>query len=249
MRRSIGGSQRRIAAVFAGALFVPAAYAGPPFKTDDPVPTDRGHWEIYTYATGSRADDTTSGGAGLDMNYGAGEQLQLTVVVPAAWENAAGTTFGMGTVEMAAKYRFAGPASGSPVEIAVFPRVFLPTAHEGLGSSEVSVLLPVWLGRAAGPWYAFGGGGYQFNPGHGNKDFWTGGIALSRGLSEGVNLGAEIYGQTADAVDAKSFLGFNIGVVWSMSPHWSLLASGGAGLVHARQEGQNDFYLAFRADY
>jgi hypothetical protein len=247
--RSIGGRQRRIVAGIAGALFVSAAFAGPPFRTDDPVPTDYGQWEIYTFATGSRAGDTTSGAAGLDMNFGAGEQLQLTVVVPAAWESAAGTGFGMGTVEMAAKYRFASPANGAPVEIAVFPRVFLPTAREGLGSSEFAVLLPVWVGRAAGPWYAFGGGGYQVNPGHGNKDFWTGGVALTRALHEGVDLGAEIYGQTADAVGAKSFLGFNIGVVWSMSTHWSLLASGGAGLVHARQEGQNDYYLALRAEY
>lgn len=247
--RPFGSSQRRVVAGVAGTLFVAAALAGPPFKTDDPVPTDDGHWEIYTYATGDRAGDTTSGEAGLDMNYGAGERLQLTVVVPAAWESAADTRFGMGTVQMAAKYRFASPANGSPIEIAVFPRVFLPTVREGLGSSEVAMLLPVWVGRSAGPWYAFGGGGYQVNPGHGNKDFWTGGVALTRALHEGVDLGAEIYGQTADAAGATSFLGFNIGVVWSMSPQWSLLASGGTGLVHARQEGQHDFYLALRAYY
>jgi len=247
--RPIGRHRRRVGVGLIGTVFVSAAFAGPPFATDDPVPTDHGHWEIYPYAAGSRTGDTTGGEAGLDVNYGAGEQLQLTVVVPASWESAGGTHFGMGTVQMAAKYRIANQASGAPVDIAVFPRVFIPAARDGPGSSEVAVLLPIWLGRAAGPWYAFGGGGYQVNPGHENKDFWTGGIALSRTVRAGLDMGAEIYGRTADVVGGNSFLGFNVGVVWSVSPNWSLLASGGPGLVNAREEGQYSFYLALRADY
>ena len=28
------------------------AFAGPPYLTDDPVPTDTGHWEIYAFTAG-----------------------------------------------------------------------------------------------------------------------------------------------------------------------------------------------------
>ena len=30
-----------------------AAVAGPPFLTDDPQPTDTGHWEIYNFVQGA----------------------------------------------------------------------------------------------------------------------------------------------------------------------------------------------------
>ncbi|MFO1394106.1 MAG: hypothetical protein U1F09_10140 [Steroidobacteraceae bacterium] len=247
--RPAAGRRRRLVGALGCALFATVAIAGPPFVTDDPVPTDHGHWEIYAYGAGSRADDATSGEAGFDINYGAGEQLQLTLVLPAAWEGSLGGNLDTGTVQMAAKYRLTDPDGSFPVEVAVFPRVFLPTVRDGAGAPGVSVLLPVWLGRTAGPWYLFGGGGYQLNPGRGNRNFWTGGIAASRSVLRGLDLGAEIYGQTPDADGAQSFLGFNIGVVWSMSPRWSLLASGGAGLVHAHLQGQNDFYVGLRADY
>lgn len=235
--------------MLAAALVAPAAFAGPPYVTDDPVPTEYGHWEIYQYASGSRAGDTTSGEAGLDFNYGGGEQLQLTVVIPAAWQRVDGTHVGMGMVQVAAKWRFALQSEGSPVDAAFFPRAFLPTAGDDFGSSNASLLLPVWLGREVGPWYVFGGGGFQINPGSGNRDFWTGGLALTRTLSDGVTIGGEFYGHTADANDAQSFLGANLGVVWSISPHWSLIASGGPGLVHAREEGRYDFYVAMLANY
>ena len=53
--------------------FVPiAANAGPPFLTDDPEPTDLGHWEIYAplfEADGTGGD--FEGTLGTEINYGA----------------------------------------------------------------------------------------------------------------------------------------------------------------------------------
>jgi hypothetical protein len=41
--------------------------AGPPFLTDDPVPVDRGHWEINNYVAGSLATGASVGVApGVD---------------------------------------------------------------------------------------------------------------------------------------------------------------------------------------
>ncbi len=226
------------------------ALAGPPYVTDDPVPTEFGHWEIYQYAAGSGTEGATSGEAGVDLNYGGGERVQLTLVVPVARQHAAEDTHvGMGTVQLAAKYRVARQDDGALMDIALFPRVFLATAAEGLGSSDVAVLLPVWIGRASGDWYAFAGGGYQINPGRTNRDFWTGGAALTRALSEHLSMGAEVYGRTADADDARSYVGLNFGIAWEMSQHWSLLASSGPGLVHANDEGRYAFYVALQSVY
>ena len=226
------------------------ADAGPPYVTDDPVPTDRRHWEIYEFATGAAADGVHGGEAGVDLNYGAAEDLQLTLVVPAAYERDVRTRVGMGTLEVAAKYRFlhAGEAATS-VDVAFFPRIFLPTAADGLGPRRTQLLLPVWVGRDLGPWSVFGGGGYEFNPGDGARNFWTAGVALTRAVNSKVVVGAELFGRTPDSDGARSWVAANLGVTLAVARHWSLLASLGPGLQHARSEGQYGFYVALKADY
>ena len=44
-------------------LAPPAAWAGPPYVTDDPQPTDVGHWEIYNFVDGDHAPGVTAGEA------------------------------------------------------------------------------------------------------------------------------------------------------------------------------------------
>ncbi len=131
----------------------------------------------------------------------------------------------------------------------MFPRAFIPTSGGQFGPARVSLLLPVWAEKDFGPWQVFGGGGYQINPGPGQRGFWTGGVALTRDVTKQLNLGAEIYAHTADTEDGRAFVGVNLGAAWRMTPHWSLLAAGGPGVENARTEGQYDFYLALKADY
>ncbi|HEY2708703.1 MAG TPA: hypothetical protein VGI95_11685 [Caulobacteraceae bacterium] len=224
------------------------ALAGPPYVTDDPAPTDRSHWEIYAYGNGLDASGAWSGESGLDMNYGAAKDLQLTLVVPAAYSTDGSGQVGMGMIEAAAKYRFAHQSSDG-VDVAFFPRAFLPSSSRGLGSDRVSVLLPVWAEKDWGDWSLFGGGGWQWNPGPDQHSFWTGGLALTRTLSERLSAGGEVWAHTKDAPDGRDFAGVNLGVDYRLSRHWSLLASGGPGLLHAADEGRWDFYLALKADY
>src|ERR1700739_1717665 len=95
------------AAVMSAMLMQPAA-AGPPFVSDDPEPTDTGHFEIYTFNNGTNTGSGTSGESGIDFNYGAAPNLQLTATVPAGYGDTTGggTEVGLGNVELAAKYRF-----------------------------------------------------------------------------------------------------------------------------------------------
>lgn len=226
------------------------AVAGPPYVTDDPEPTDQGHWEIYNFVGGAHVPGSTSGEGGFDLNYGAAKDLQLTAVIPFAYDTADKGHFGLGTVELAAKYKFLHQAEGSATpDVAFFPRVFVPTARRDLGSRHTNLLLPLWLGKDFGKWSVFGGAGYEINPGEGNRNFWTGGIAITRQVTDRLNLGAEITHQTADARDGRDFSGVNVGVVYKLTDHWSLLASGGPGIQNAREGGQYDFYLSLKADY
>lgn len=242
---------RRLALAFvalAAPIATPAA-AGPPYITDDPQPTDAGHWEIYNFVGGSHVTGDTAGEGGIDLNYGAAKDLQLTLVVPFAYDRADGhLSTGMGVVEAAAKYKFLHQ-DGAGLDVSIFPRVFIPTAPARFASTRTNLLVPLWAQKDYGKWSVFGGGGYQFNPGPGNRDFWTGGIALTRQVTERLNLGVEVTHRTRDADDGRAFSGVNLGVVYKMTDHWSLLASGGPGVQNARSEGRYDFYVALKADY
>lgn len=246
--------RRLVVAGLAAAGFLIAtspAWAGPPFVTDDPQPTERGHWEIYHFVTGTHVAGDTAGEAGLDLNYGAAEDLQLTLVIPAAFDRVDGhTASGMGVVEAAAKYKIVHQSKdGWTPDVAIFPRVLLPTAPPRFATRHTTLLLPVWAGKDFGPWSVFGGGGLLINPGPENRNVWQSGVTVTRQVSDRLLVGAELTHHTRDAADTKPFTGANLGVIYKLSDRWALLASGGPGLENAREEGRYDFYLSLQAVY
>jgi hypothetical protein len=81
----VAGLRPRAALFAAAILFATPALAGPPYVTDDPEPVAPGHFEIYLYAGGSAARGGSDGQSGIDFNYGAAPDLQLTAVLPLSW--------------------------------------------------------------------------------------------------------------------------------------------------------------------
>jgi len=142
--------------------FLNPALAGPPYRTDDPEPTDYGHYEIYAFTNGIAAEDGTSGAGGIDFNYGGAPNLQLTATLPVGYTFSSGGPFlgGPSNIELAAKYRFLTQANFG-LDVAVFPRVFLPSASSNIGESHASFLLPMWVEKDWDKWSAFGGGGCE----------------------------------------------------------------------------------------
>jgi hypothetical protein len=243
-----GAPVARLAAFVSAIALAPAAAAGPPYVTDDPETTDTGHWEIYNFAVGVETPGEVFAQAGLDLNYGAAKDLQLTAVIPVDFESRKDT--GLGDIQLAAKYHILHQAEGSWLpDVSVFPRFFVPTAEGRLENDRLSVLLPVWAEKDWGKWSLFGGGGYVINPGRDNRNYWQSGIALTRAVSDRLSLGAEIYHQTPASVQDRPFTGLNAGADYKLTDHWSLLAAGGPGIQNARHEGQADFYLALEAQY
>jgi hypothetical protein len=210
-------------------LVIPAAAsAGPPFLTDDPEPTDFGHWEIYAplfEAEGS--GDDFEGAFGAEINYGAAPGVQLTLGLPAAYSHGAdGWHWGAGDVRASVKYRFYEDKAAG-VQVAAFPGLTLPTASHGMGGGHVTALLPVWAQKDIGRWSVFGGGGYAVNPGSGNRDYWTGGVAVTRQLGERLQVGVEADRQGADAVGGRSSTSLGLGGIFDLKGPLRLLASGG----------------------
>lgn len=237
--------QRVVLAVAVLGIATPLR-AGPPYVTDDPEPTDTGHWENYAFVSGVHTPGDTDGEAGFDLNYGAAKDLQLTLVVPLGYDrDLAGNRMGVGDVEMAAKYRFVHQAEdGLTPDIAFFPSLGVPTGSRAFGTGHVSLFLPLWAQKDFGPWSTFAGGGYEFNPGVGNRDFTLLGWAVTCNFGESLNLGVEIYHQTAAADDSAATTVLALGVIYKLTDHWALMASGGPGLQNTREAGQAAFYVS-----
>lgn len=214
-----------------GALALCAAtpaIAGPPYITDDPVPTDKGSWEMYSFIAGEGGHSDFDADAGLDINYGAMKDLQLTATVPVSFSHEASEPWrgGSGDLELAAKYRLLND-SNSDFSASVFPRAILATS--GIESDErTRFLLPIWVEKDfPGGTSLFGGGGYELNPGPGNMNFWQASIALTHDLSQKVSVGAEVAHQSRDAVDEAAETNAGVGSIIKLSDHYSLLFSGG----------------------
>jgi hypothetical protein len=145
----------RAALIVLWCLAPGTANAGPPFRTDDPVPVEFGHYEFYTFSTGTIASKDKSGALpSFELNYGLIPNGQLTIDAPVAFDSPSGgpTRFGYGDTDLSFKYRFIQEdKEGSRPQVAVFPLVQLPTGDEnrGLGAGHVLAFLPIWVQKRA----------------------------------------------------------------------------------------------------
>ena len=223
-----------LAVAIALAAAGPLAHAGPPYVTDDPEPVDYHHWEFYLATIDVLEPGGLSGTAPhVEVNYGPLPGVQLHVLAPLAYDRPSGgpTSYGPGDLELGVKLRLVQECGPRPM-IGIFPLVELPVgdADKGLGTGHVHAFLPIWLQESSGPWTTYGGGGLWINPGAGNRDYWLFGWLVQRQLGP-VALGAEVYYQTADAVNERGELDFDLGAVVDVTEHHHLLISAGRSIV------------------
>ncbi len=225
--------------LWAVAVATPA-WAGPPYVTDDPEPTDLHKWEIYNFVVGARDDGITAADFGFDINYGGFKDVQLTTTLALHSESGAPVT--VDDAELAVKYKFLHhDPHGLAPDISVFPRVSLPT---GPGSRYAQFLVPVWLQKDFGATSVFGGGGYTFNPGPGNRDYAIWGAVLTQQLRPGFQLGVEYAGQGRAGTDVPPLHVLNLGTVIHIKGPYSLLGSFGQGVNRK----QTIFYTSLKLD-
>jgi hypothetical protein len=218
---------RALAALVLAGAAAPAL-AGPPYLTDDPVPTDTGHWEIYAFTAAEGRRSTLDADAGVDLNYGPVKGVQLTATLPLSVSHAPleGWRSGSGDVELGVKYRFFNDERRG-LSAAIFPRVILPTSSL-VDDGKTRFLLPLWLGKDfAGGTSLFGGGGYEINPGRGNRDFWQAAIALTHDLGKNVLVGAEVTRQGPDTARGTPQTRAGVGSIVRLGAPYALLFSGG----------------------
>lgn len=186
-----------------------------------------------------------TGASGIDFNYGAAPDLQLTATVPTGFERSAGggTSFGMSNIELAAKYRFLHQDSFG-LDVSVFPRIFLPSGSNLIGDNHASLLLPVWVQKDwSGGWSAFGGGGCTVTEFRA-VDFCQAGAVLTYQLLPKLQLGAELFHQTADSSGTPATTSLGIGWRYDLGENYHLLGYVRRGIENTNQTDQYSWYTS-----
>lgn len=184
-----------------------AAWAGPPFQTDDPEPIDYKNYEFYTFASadGTPVEMDTSGPA-VEFNWGALPNVHLHIIVPLATilpsnnpsfapAGIGPSAVGLGDIETGIKYRFVQEAKHRP-QIGTFVMFELPSgsASRGLGVGKVWYKVPLFAQKSFGPWTTYGGGGETlFNHVDGYRNFFYAGWLLQRDIGKKLTLGTEAF--------------------------------------------------------
>ena len=230
-----------------------AAWAGPPFVTDDPEPVERGHWEINSAITDAWSRGQASIGApGVDANYGLAPDVQLHAQPRFAIERSAdGHVAGLDDTEVGIKYRFwdRKRAEDDETLVGVYPMYQLATGKRALGATrgQHQVFLPVWMQVVRGDWTAYGGAGYRVNHGEGSRDSTFTGATLLRKLGGAWQLGGEVFHETSTAIDERATTGFNLGGVRKLTERTNLLFS--AGRTYGGATPLSQAYLALQLHF
>jgi hypothetical protein len=212
------------------------ASAGPPFATDDPEPTEYGHFESYIFAQGVTAGSGKSGPQwGLEVNYGALPDIQISASLPVSFSspNRAGFTINVSDLEFGVKYRFVEEdADGWLPQVSFYPsvQVALWSRSKNAGDGATQEFLPLWAQKSFGNWTTFGGGGYRVDPGRTARNCLFVGWALLRRFGGRFQLGAEIFRETAETQGEKGVTGVNVGGLFDLSDAFHIVASAGPAI-------------------
>ncbi len=178
------------------------ASAGPPFLTDDPDPVPFRHWEYYLSSqnTFSQSSGISTGTLPhVEINYGIVPNMQVHLLMPLnyTYSDSRFNAWGYANTEMGIKYRFVKETDKIP-EIGMFPLIEIPTIkNRQLSSGRTQVYIPVWIQKSWNKLTSYGGAGYWFNPGNGNKNWLFAGWQAQYYFSKFLTLGTEIYYNTA----------------------------------------------------
>lgn len=243
-----------ICLIIAAAALTQTAWAGPPFVTDDPEPVNYQHWEINTGVSKTWREGSFSAGLpSIDINYGAAPGVQLHAQPRYSYEHTTtGGHFGIDDTEVGVKYRFVNIEQGdSSIMVGIYPMLQLPTGDKKLGPNrgKGQTFLPLWVQRNSGKWTTYGGAGYRINPGSGNRNSIFSGITTLYQVKPSLQLGAEVFHETATAVDETSTSGFNLGGSYNLARDHNFLFSAGKGLKNASTSNQLSVYLALQLLY
>ncbi|MFL6501526.1 MAG: hypothetical protein ACJ8LL_12520 [Candidatus Udaeobacter sp.] len=140
------------------ASVAPIAFGqgGPPMITDDPGTPGNGRWEDnLAIIVGHRPNETAIDLPEIDLNYGVGEHIQLTLQTASVLVKRSGHGLlgGLGETEAAVKWRFLDEAT-SGFDVSIFPRIIFnvgqSSVRRGLADDGTRFQIPFQAAKAFG---------------------------------------------------------------------------------------------------
>jgi len=203
---------------------------GPPMITDDPgTPGDK-KWEINLALAGEhRSGETSADFPAIDLNYGVGEHIQLTLQTAPVFlkREGHGLIGGLGGTEAAVKWRFLDQQqTGEGFDISMFPRVIFSvvssSARRGLSEDGTRFQIPLQLAKTFGRWHAdFEAGPLVSSVA---RSEWLYGVVAGLDVSKPTLLMAELHG-TARMNFTRDVLTVNVGIHHEFSKTRILIVS------------------------
>jgi hypothetical protein len=128
--------------------------------TDDPGTPGNGKWENnFAIAFEHRPGETSYDLPSLDLNYGVGEHIQLTLqTAPVLLKRSGhGAVGGLGGTEAALKWRFLDEET-SGADVSMFPRIIFnvikSSVRRGLAEDGTRFQIPFQVAKTFGRWHA-----------------------------------------------------------------------------------------------
>src|SRR5437868_12283891 len=196
--------------------------------TDDPgTPGDR-KWEInLAIAFEHRSGETSIDLPALDLNYGVGERIQLTLQTAPVLlkrENH-GPIGGVGGTEAALKWRFLDEEK-SGLDVSMFPRIIFNVAQSsvrrGLAEDGTRFQVPFQAAKSFGRWHVDGEFGALASS-VGRSEFLYGAVG-GYNISKQTMLMGELHG-TSRTNFARDVLVANVGVRQTLAEHCIFIGS------------------------
>ena len=196
--------------------------------TDDPgTPGDR-KWEInLAIAFEHRSDETSYDIPAIDLNYGVGERVQLTLqTAPVILKRSDhGAIGGLGETEAALKWRFLDEERNG-FDMSMFPRVIFnlvqSSVRRGLAEDGTRFQIPFQIAKQLGPLRADA----EFGPlaSSAGRSEWLYGIVGGYDLAKTTTLMAELHG-TSRTNFTRDTLTLNFGFRHQINEHAIWIAS------------------------
>ncbi|HEX4631485.1 MAG TPA: hypothetical protein VH188_11035 [Chthoniobacterales bacterium] len=201
---------------------------GPPMITDDPGTPGNGKFEInLALAFEHRPGETMVDSPAIDINYGVGDRIQLTLQGGPVLlkRNDHGVIGGLGGTEAAVKWRFIDDQE-TGVTMSMFPRVLFnisrSAARRGLAEDGTRFQIPFQFAKAFS--------GFDLDLEWGplvstvGPSEWLYGIVLGKDVSKTTTLMAELHG-TSRTNFSDDVLTLNFGIRQKLNDHCIFIGS------------------------
>jgi hypothetical protein len=219
-----------IAVSLACAARVVFGQGGPPMITDDPGTPGNGKWENnFAIIFEHRPNETSIDVPQIDLNYGVGEHIQLTLQnAPVLLKRSGhGLIGGLGSTEAAVKWRFLDEAT-SGFDMSMFPRVIFnvvqSSVRRGLAEDGTRFQIPFQIAKTFGRLHV----DVELGPRASTvgRSEWLYGIVCGFDLAKPTMLMAELHDESRINF-SRDVLTLNVGLRHEFTENYILILSMG----------------------